>query len=170
MAKAGSGPWAGLRESINYARSFGCSVSVGAEDASRADPEFFLRVADVAEQLGARRIRYADTIGCLEPFRTYAAMKYILPRCPLPVEFHGHNDFGLATANTMAAFRAGVTYGSTTVLGLGERAGNANFEQVVKVLQKFLSCNAGIEATKLDSLTKIVAKASGRPTFGSVRT
>ncbi|BBB92037.1 MAG TPA: homocitrate synthase [Methylomusa anaerophila] len=155
-----------LRESVGYARSFGCSISVGAEDASRADPEFFLKVAELAEKLGARRIRYADTVGRLDPFRTFEAMQSLIPRCPLPIEFHCHNDFGLATANTIAAFRAGILLGSTTVLGLGERAGNANFEQVVKALHKFLDCDAGIDTAKLDHLAKVVAKASCRPTFG----
>jgi homocitrate synthase NifV len=154
-----------LRESINYGRSFGCNISVGAEDASRGDPEFFLQVAEMAEKLGAQRIRYADTVGRLDPFSTFEEMSCLLPRCSLPIEFHGHNDFGLATANTLAAFQAGVSFGSTTVLGLGERAGNANFEQVVKVLQKFFSCNAGIELTRLGRLTKLVAKASRRPVF-----
>lgn len=155
-----------LRESILYVRSFGCRFSVGAEDASRADPDFFLQVADLAAKLGAQRIRYADTIGCLDPFSTLHAMEYLRPRCPLPLEFHGHNDFGLATANTLAAFRAGADFGSTTVLGLGERAGNADFAQVVKALSKFLACDAGIDVTKLGRLKKMVAKASSRPAFG----
>lgn len=155
-----------LRENIAYARSFGCDVSVGAEDASRADPEFFLRVADTAAQLGAQRIRYADTVGLLDPFQTYDALQYLLARCPLPIEFHGHNDFGLATANVMAAFRAGVQWGSTTVLGLGERAGNADFRQVVKAVRKFSGYNTEIELAKLDWLTNVVRKASSRPSFG----
>lgn len=154
-----------LRESVAYARSFGCRISVGAEDASRADPEFFLRVAAIAENLGAQRIRYADTVGRLDPFRTFEAMKYLAPLCPLPIEFHGHNDFGLATANTLAAFRAGALLGSTTVLGLGERAGNANFEQVVRALQKFLHHDAGIKLESLDRLTEVVTQASCRPAF-----
>lgn len=154
-----------LRESVDYARSFGCNISVGAEDASRADPEFFLRVADIAEKLGAQRIRYADTVGQLDPFRTYELIKSLIPRCSLPIEFHGHNDFGLATANTVAAFRAGAVLGSTTVLGLGERAGNANFEQVVRALQKFFNCDVGIEIDKLDHLASVVAQASSRPAF-----
>lgn len=154
-----------LRESVGYARSFGCAVSVGAEDASRADPEFFLRVADKAAELGVQRIRYADTIGVLEPFSTFKAMTYLLSKCPLPIEFHGHNDFGLAVANTLAAFRAGVAFGSTTVLGIGERAGNADFAQVVTALEKFLHGDAGIEITKLGRLSKVVDKASRRTAF-----
>ncbi len=155
-----------LRKSVAYARSFGCNISVGAEDASRADPEFFLQVADLAEKLGAQRIRYADTVGLLDPFCAFKAIEHLVPLCPLPIEFHGHNDFGLATANTVAALRAGAILGSTTVLGLGERAGNANFEQVVRALQKFLDFDAGIDVAKLDHLTKVVAKASSRPSFG----
>jgi homocitrate synthase NifV len=154
-----------LRESIELARSFGCEVSVGAEDASRADSEFFLRVADAAEKLGAKRIRYADTVGCLEPLTTVKVMQELVARCPLPIEFHGHNDFGLATANTLAAFRAGVALGSTTILGLGERAGNANMEQVVKALGKFFGSTYGVDIDALQKLNVLVSAASGRPTF-----
>jgi homocitrate synthase NifV len=151
-----------LIESVTFAQSFGCKVSVGAEDASRADTEFFLRIADVAAKLGVIRIRYADTVGCMEPLGVYQRFTDLVPRCPLPIEFHGHNDFGLATANTIAAFRAGVSFGSTTVLGLGERAGNANMGEVVRAMQALYGCDVGIDLGSLPLLDELVSRASRR--------
>ncbi len=108
-------------ESLEYARSFGCMIFAGAEDASRADEEFFLQVSEVAAKMGAERIRFADTVGCLDPFRIYDIMYGLGKRCMLPIEVHLHNDFGLAAANTVSAVRAGVRFASVTVGGIGER-------------------------------------------------
>jgi homocitrate synthase NifV len=146
-------------KALAYARSFGCRVFAGAEDASRADEEFFLQVAETAAKMGAERIRFADTVGCLEPFETYARLKRLVPKCALPIEIHLHNDFGLAVANTAAACQAGVELASVTVNGIGERAGNASLEQVVKVLTDLYGCDTGIDRDKLPALTELVACA-----------
>lgn len=79
---------------------------------------------DTAAKLGALRLRYADTVGCLDPFTTFHCLRDIVTRSSLPIEFHGHNDFGVATANTLAVVRAGAEFVSVTVTGIGERAGN----------------------------------------------
>lgn len=155
-----------LQQVLTLARSYGCQFSVGAEDASRADPEFFLRIAEIAGKFGACHIRYADTIGCLAPLFVHEKLRYLIGRCPLPIEFHGHNDFGLATANTLAAVKAGALLASTTVLGLGERAGNANMEQVVTALRRFGNYTTGIHVDKLPTLNELVGKAAVRPGFG----
>jgi homocitrate synthase NifV len=156
-----------LREAVLFARSHGCQVSVGAEDASRADMEYFLQVADTAEKLGAMRIRFADTVGCMDPFTVAESMQRLVSRCPLPIEFHGHNDFGLGVANTWAACNAGAGYASTTVLGLGERAGNANMEQVVKVLGRFGNAKTQIALSAIDQLNTMVGHMSLRPAFSN---
>jgi homocitrate synthase NifV len=148
-----------LADSLAYARSFGCRVFAGAEDSSRADERFFLQVAETAAKMGAERIRYADTIGCLEPFKTYAIMKRLVSRCALPIEVHLHNDFGLATANTVAAVQAGAGLASVTVGGIGERAGNASLEQVAGVLADISGVNTGINPDGLTELARIVAGA-----------
>jgi homocitrate synthase NifV len=148
-----------LADSLAYARSFGCRVLAGAEDASRADEQFFLQVADIAAKMGAERIRYADTIGCLEPFQTYAIMQKLAPRCALPIEVHLHNDFGLATANTVAAVQAGINLVSVTVGGIGERAGNAPLEQVVTALSDLHDIDTGVNQAKLPELANIVTNA-----------
>ncbi|MBP2655786.1 MAG: leuA 2 [Firmicutes bacterium] len=146
-------------DSIIYARSFGCSISVGAEDASRADEKFFLQVAEAAARTGAEYIRYADTVGRLEPLETYEVMQSLRKKCALPLEIHVHNDFGLATANTVAAIQAGVQMVSVTVGGIGERAGNATLEQVFAVLTDLHGHDTGIDRNMLPVLTKLVAKA-----------
>ncbi len=134
-----------LAWSLDYAKRQGATVTVGAEDASRAEPDFFLAVARIAAAHGAKRIRYADTVGCLDPQTTAELMRFIVPACPIPIEFHAHNDLGLATSNTLAAVAAGVTWVSVTADGIGERAGNAPLEQVEKGIRQF-----GLGKTKLD--------------------
>lgn len=146
-------------ESLDYACSFGCRVFAGAEDASRADEEFFLRVAEVAAKKGVERIRFADTVGCLDPFRIYDLMHSLVQRCMLPIEVHLHNDFGLAAANTVSAVRAGVELVSVTVGGIGERAGNASLEKIVEVLSGLDGYDTGIDRQALPELTNLVASA-----------
>ena len=152
-------------ESLDYARSFGCRIFAGAEDASRADEEFFLQVAEVAVGKGAERIRFADTVGCLDPFKTYELMRDLVQRCPLPIEAHLHNDFGLASANTISAVRAGVEFVSVTVGGIGERAGNASLEKTVEALNGLNDYETGIDLEILPEITDLVTRAcdlSGR--------
>lgn len=148
-----------LEESLAYAKSFGCRIFAGAEDASRANEEFLLQVAEVAAKMGAERIRFADTVGCLDPFRIYNIMRSLVKRCMLPIEIHLHNDFGLAAANTVSAVRAGVGLVSVTVGGIGERAGNASLETIVQVLSGFDGYDTGIDRNVLPKLTNLVNNA-----------
>lgn len=150
---------------LEYLKSCRVTIIVGAEDASRADPEFFLQYADVAASYGAIRIRYSDTVGCLDHFMTYSKIENIVNRSPLPVEIHTHNDFGLALANTLAAYRAGAKFASVTITGIGERAGNASMEETSVSLKHFYNYDCGIELTALPSLAEMVSKASERKLF-----
>lgn len=154
-----------LKKCLEYLKGYRTTIIVGAEDASRADPEFFLRYATVAASYGAIRIRYSDTVGCLDHFMTYSKIKGIANRCPLPIEIHAHNDFGLAVANTLAAYRAGANFASVTVTGVGERAGNASMEETAISLKHFYGYDCGIELEALPSLAETVAKASERTLF-----
>lgn len=151
-----------LEETVHLAKSFGCQVSIGAEDASRSSAEQFLQVAELAARLGALRIRYADTIGCLDPFKTYEQIAAVSKLCPIPIEFHGHNDFGLATANTLAACQAGSQYISTTIAGIGERAGNASMEEVIQALNLNGCRDPHVDTIKTNQLVKMVNKLLDR--------
>lgn len=145
-----------LAQTVQFAKAQGCRVTVGAEDASRADLHFFLEFAEVAAQSGAERIRFADTVGCLEPFTTYEKLKQVGEYCPLPIEFHGHNDFGLALANTLAAKEAGIPFASCTISGIGERAGNACLEDVVALVNKKDAGSCPIDIAELARAQAIV--------------
>lgn len=148
---------------VPYAREQGCGVIVGCEDASRADPEFLLQVAEIAQTAGAQRIRYADTLGVMEPFGVHKAISALRAVCDIEIEMHAHDDLGLATANSLAAALAGATHINTTVNGLGERAGNAPLEEVALGLKKLYNFSTGIDLTHFPALSQAVAAASGRP-------
>jgi homocitrate synthase NifV len=147
---------------VSYARSKGLTVALGGEDSSRADPRDIGKIARAAAKEGATRFRFADTLGVLDPFGAYESVKAISEETDLPIEFHGHDDVGLATANTLAAIRAGATHASVTVLGLGERAGNAALEEVAVALGHVAPGRTAIELLRLQRLAKLVAAAAGR--------
>jgi homocitrate synthase NifV len=152
-----------LTRFVGRARDAGAAVSVGCEDASRADDDFLALVAETAQRAGALRVRYADTLGLLDPFETHRRIAALRAAVDLDIEIHAHNDLGLATANTLAAVRAGATHVSTTVNGLGERAGNAALEEVVMALRHVYGFECGVATTALPVISALVARASGRP-------
>jgi len=108
-------------------------------------------------------VRYADTLGVLDPFSTFEAIATLRHAIDIDIEIHAHNDLGMATANTLAAVRAGATHANTTVNGLGERAGNAALEEVVMALRHLHGHECGIDTRALTSISHLVAHASGRP-------
>ena len=150
-------------ELVPLAYDYGLEVIVGCEDASRADPEFMLQIAEAAQAAGARRIRYADTLGVMEPFGVHKAIASLRSAVDIEIEMHAHDDLGLATANSLAAAVAGATHINTTVNGLGERAGNAPLEEVAMGLKKLYNLETGIDLSLFPSVSTLVAAASGRP-------
>ncbi len=147
---------------VRFACDSGLAVSVGGEDASRADLDFLTAVLAVAEEAGATRFRFADTLGVLDPFATYAHFRWLCAETDLELEFHGHDDLGLATANTLAAVRGGATHVSVCVLGLGERAGNAALEEVAACMAPILGRNSTVQLDRLVGLADQVALAAQR--------
>lgn len=147
---------------IGLALDLGLEVGIGCEDASRADMNFLLAIAETAEKAGARRLRFADTLGVLEPFSTFERISTLRRSTGLEIEMHAHDDLGLATANTLAACKAGATHVNTTVNGLGERAGNAALEEVVLALKKLHGIETGVDLRAFPALSQRVASASGR--------
>lgn len=140
----------------------GFEVCIGCEDASRADPSFLLRVADVAQEAGARRLRFADTVGIMEPFAVFSRISQLRGNTDMQLEMHAHDDYGLATANTLAAVVAGATHINTTVNGLGERAGNAPLEECVLALKNLHGIDTGVDCRGMQALSRLVEAASGR--------
>lgn len=150
-----------INDLVQEARSLGFEVCVGMEDASRADVDFLIRMTETAQQAGASRIRFADTVGIMEPFGVFETIKKLRAATDLEIEMHAHDDLGLATANTLAAALAGATHVNTTVNGLGERAGNAALEEVVVGLKQLYGFDTGIDLEHFPVLSTLVANASG---------
>lgn len=148
---------------VGYARDRGLDVAVGGEDSSRADVDFLFEVLAAAGAAGAQRFRIADTLSVLDPFAAFALVQRLRAVTDLELEIHAHDDLGLATANTLAAVRAGATHASVTVIGLGERAGNAPLEEVAIALLHLYGSATGVVPTELDRVARIVAAAAARP-------
>jgi homocitrate synthase NifV len=143
-------------------------VAIGLQDASRADYGFLKNIISLALDFDVKRIRIADTVGCLNPFSTrHLFTDLILDFPKTNFEFHGHNDLGMATANSLSAFLSGAKSISTTINGLGERAGNASLDEVVMALKYSANIKPTINTRKLQKISDYVAKVSGRPLHAS---
>ncbi len=152
-----------LKVALGFAKEHDLYVSVGGEDASRADLDFLVELMEIARGFGADRFRFCDTLGILDPFTTYDKLRYLASRVDLDLEVHTHNDLGMATANAIAGVRAGAKFVNTTVNGLGERAGNAALEEVVMALKHACGIALPIDTSRFVELSKLVGKASCRP-------
>lgn len=147
---------------VRYARERGLDVAVGGEDSSRADVNFLVSLIATAKAAGARRFRLADTLSVLDPDSAYTLVARLRATTDLELEFHGHDDLGLATANTLAAIRGGASHASVTVIGLGERAGNATLEEVAVALTHLYGRDTGIVLPELIDVAALVAAAAAR--------
>ncbi|GBC59738.1 homocitrate synthase [Desulfonema ishimotonii] len=153
-----------LETQVAFARRYFDRVSVGAQDAMRADPAFVTQLAGLALECGAYRIRIADTVGIATPGHVHRFVRGLCRNVPgMAAEFHAHNDLGMATANAVTAVEAGATALSVTVNGLGERAGNARLEEVAAALRFAAERQCRVDLSKLMPLCRRVAAASGRP-------
>jgi len=153
-----------VQELIDVASAMFQYVTIGAQDASRAELAFLREFACAASCFGASRVRLADTVGLLNPASTLKLITSV--RCvekTLPLEFHAHNDLGMATANTLVAYMAGASCLSTTVNGLGERAGNAPMEEVAMALELSAGIPSTLRTDTFYELSDYVSTVSGRP-------
>ncbi|HJJ54076.1 MAG TPA: 2-isopropylmalate synthase [Methanocorpusculum sp.] len=147
-------------ESVVYAKERGLIVELSGEDASRADQQYLARLFKDGVAHGADRLCFCDTVGLLTPERT---AEVIPPLCFAPLSIHCHNDLGLALANTLAALRSGATCAHTTINGMGERAGNVPFEEVVMALEKLYGYDTGIDKSKIYALSTLVSQLTKIP-------
>lgn len=152
-----------LHELVRYARGMFDFVSVGGQDATRAERKFLEWFVDDATAAGADRIRIADTVGIATPLSVIELITAIRSRTTLPLEFHAHNDLGMATANAFTALGAGCHAVSVSVTGLGERAGNAALEELAMALSISGGTGCKLDTTMLAVLCEAVSAASGRP-------
>lgn len=152
-----------LESAAEYLKTEGVRFSVGAEDATRADPEFLKSYVKLAQSLGAHRIRICDTVGIADPFTIMSLVEPLKRVLDIDIEIHAHNDLGMATANALAAAKAGATAIDTTVIGLGERAGNTPLEEIILALKLNMGVETGVGMVMLKQLAETVSQAAGRP-------
>ncbi|KIM11361.1 MAG: homocitrate synthase [Sulfuricurvum sp. PC08-66] len=149
-----------LEEAVRLAKSEGLFVCIGGEDSSRAPTPFIQEVMQLGQSWGADRFRYCDTVGILTPTQTHSIITELVATSTLPIEMHTHNDFGLANANALSGIDAGAISANTTVIGVGERAGNASFEQLSMALRHLYGEKRDFTAQAMQALVHTVADAA----------
>lgn len=138
-----------LKRSVYYAISQGAHVTVGLEDASRADVRFLLRIMAVAMLEGVKRVRYADTVGILHRQRAFNEIQRLREELSMEIEMHTHNDLGMAVANSIWAAKAGAEYIDCTIGGVGERAGNCDYLQFIEAAKFYLGRFKSLNTQKI---------------------
>lgn len=157
-----------IRPMISFARQRFDFIAIGAQDASRANRNFLDEFIAACLAEGVDRIRLADTVGILNPFSTAQLFSSVCEKFPfVDFEFHGHNDLGMATANSVSALLSGAQSVSATINGLGERAGNACLEEVVAAMKISSGIETGIHLTNIQEICRFVAQASSKPIYPS---
>ncbi len=156
------------RAAIVRARRYTDDVEFSPMDATRSDPHFLAEIVQVALDAGATTINLPDTVGFILPERLAALVCGLRERAPQLAEavlsFHGQDDLGLATANCLAAVGAGVRQVELAVNGIGERAGNASFEEVVMAMVvhgETLGVHTNVDTTGICDLSRLVEERSG---------
>ncbi|HET6399293.1 MAG TPA: homoaconitate hydratase [Candidatus Thermoplasmatota archaeon] len=153
-------------DSVEYARDHGLKVTFVTEDTVRADMDFVQRLYQACIDAGAQRVLFCDTVGVMTPSTFGWWLDEMVARIQRPkVEYgvHVHNDFGMAVANSLTALEHGIPCVNTTVNGIGERAGNASFEELVMALETLYGVDTHIDRKALSPLSRRVEEVSGVP-------
>ncbi|MDR0354705.1 MAG: 2-isopropylmalate synthase [Deltaproteobacteria bacterium] len=157
-----------IRSGVSLARSLMPEVEFSAEDASRSDVEFLIKAFKIAVESGATILNIPDTVGYAVPEEFYELCKTIIEGVNAPegviYSVHAHNDLGLATANSLAALRAGVRQVEGTINGMGERGGNSALEEVImgiKTRADFFKLNTNVDTKRLYPVSRLVSRISG---------
>ena len=148
-------------DAIEYAKDHGLTVEFSAEDATRTERDFLFEVFNEAVSAGADFLDVPDTVGILTPIMAREIITDIKDNFSIPISVHFHNDFGLATANTLTAIECGANQAHVTVNGLGERTGNCSLEELVMSLKSAYGIDLELDTTRLYSLSHLVGRLTG---------
>ncbi len=158
-----------LERCTDYGVEHGAEIAYVVEDATRSEIDTIVKISHAAVEAGANKIIIADTVGFSRPAAIQFIVKQVtqelsdLTKKSFDMGIHVHNDFGLASANTLAAIEMGITYPHVCVNGFGERAGNAALEEVVMALEILYGVKTGIKTARLFELSKLVERAFAIP-------
>jgi len=147
-------------DTIDYARSHGLKVRFTAEDATRTDYSFLVRICKAAAEAGADRISIPDTVGVMNPLKIRSLFSDLSKDINVELDSHCHNDLGMATANTLASFEGGATALHVAVNGLGERSGITSLSDLAVALKVIYDIDT-LNLAELPSLSLMVEKFSG---------
>ena len=150
-------------KAIEYAKDHGLFVAFSAEDATRTDIEFLKRIYGIAEECKADRVHIADTTGAITPQGIDYLVKELVKDLNIDLALHCHNDFGLAVINSITGILAGAKGISTTVNGIGERAGNASLEELIMALKILYGKDLGFKTKYIKELSDLVSTYSSLP-------
>jgi 2-isopropylmalate synthase len=158
-----------ITDSIVYCKKHGANVNFILMDGTRTPIEDILQVFQEAANAGAFRLGLADSVGFIRPLSMRYLISHVRDGLPeaikkkIPLSIHCHNDFGLATANTLAAMEEGIAYLHTCIAGFGERAGIAPFEEVVTCAELLYNIDTGIDMGKISRISQSAEKAFALP-------
>jgi isopropylmalate/homocitrate/citramalate synthase len=148
---------------MRFAAEHGIHAAFFGVDSTRAEPDFYERVYTSAVEAGAREVVVVDTLGIASPeaVADLVGKTVALVGPDVPVHFHGHNDFGLATASAVAAVRAGASWVHGTINGMGERAGNASLGEVALTLRALYGVESNLRLDRIRDVSARVRELSG---------
>ncbi len=149
-----------IEKTVGYAKERLRRVGLGFVDATRTKPDFLIRLVKKAQETRAERVIVYDTVGIATPPFMKDLVTRIKRKCTIPILVHCHNDFGLATANSLAGIEAGAVAVDVVANGLGDRGGNAAFEEVVLALELLQGFKTGIRLKKINEFSKLVEEKS----------
>lgn len=150
-----------ITSAMRLADEHGIHAAFFGVDSTRAEPDFFERVYKSAVGAGAKEVVVVDTLGIASPEAVADLVGRMVDWVDVPVHFHGHNDFGLATASAVAAVRAGATWIQGTINGMGERAGNANLGEVALTLRALYGVESNLRLDRIRDVSARVQELSG---------
>jgi isopropylmalate/homocitrate/citramalate synthase len=150
-----------ITSAMRFAAEHGIHAAFFGVDSSRAAPDFYKQVYSAAVEAGAKEVVVVDTIGIASPEAVAELVGSTVELVDVPVHFHGHNDFGVATASAVAAVRAGASYVHGTINGMGERAGNANLGEVALTLRALYGVESNLRLDKIRAVSARVRELSG---------
>ena len=151
-----------IASAMRFAAEHGIHAAFFGVDSTRAQPDFYREVYASAIEAGAKEVVVVDTLGIASPEAVTDLVGATLQWVDgTPVHFHGHNDFGLATASAVAAVRAGATWIQGTINGMGERAGNANLGEVALTLRALYGVDSNLRLERIREVSERVRALSG---------
>ena len=151
-------------ESVERVKEAGVDCMFSPMDATRTDEQFLLEIIEATSEAGADWINIPDTTGVATPTRFGEMVSKVVDAADgARVDVHTHDDFGLAAANALAGYEAGASQSQVSVNGIGERAGNAAYEEVVMALESLYNVDTGIDTTRITELSRIIEEKSEVP-------